>query len=263
MVLLKTAPLFAQFDFPPMAGSATALGGAHVALTDEESALFNVAGLANMESPFVSMSVRHSFIVDGIGYASVGAAIPVNYGSWALNAVHYGNTDYNEQQISFLYAMPIGDAVSLGAAFYYLHSATSDPYYDPLHRFTFAVAMQYYPTELITVGFKAYNPIAVVSESSQSVRTPSLFNLGVSYRVLDELLAVVEVEKNLYHLATLRFGLQYEFLDDYAFRIGLNTQPVIYSFGFGMQFEHFGADLAVQIHNVLGTTSFLSAHYRF
>ena len=263
VVLLNTAPLFAQFDFPPMSGASAAMGGASVALSDNGTALYNVAGLARMERAEVSLAVRQGFLEEGLGYASVGGAVPTSFGSWAASVVHYGNSDYNEQQVSMAYAMPIGEFFSLGAAFHYLHSGTSDPYYDQLHRFTFSLAMQYFPSDELTVGFKAYNPVAVVAENAESVPVQALFNLGVAYRILDELLAVAEVEKNLYYQSTLRFALQYQFNDAYALRVGLNTKPVIYTFGAGVQFDHLGADFSVQIHNVLGMTPLLSAHYSF
>ena len=113
------------------------------------------------------------------------------------------------------------------------------------------------------MGFRAFNPVAVVSDDERSLRVPALFNLGFSYKIMEDLLAVAEVEKNLYQLATLRFGLEYIFVEDYAFRVGINTQPVIYTFGFGLRKDHFGADIAAEFHNVLGFTPLMSLNYKF
>ena len=263
VALLLATPLFAQFDFPSMGGASSAMGGASVALPDDESALINVAGLAWVDKGLVALAVRQNFLAEGLGYAATGFAMPLPFGTAALSGVHYGNSDYHEQRATLSYAVPLSDDIALGAAFHYLHSGTSDPYYSPLNRVTFTVAMQYRYSDDLSVGFKAYNPVAVVADGDDLLRVPAVFNLGVAYKLTPELLTVVEAEKTLYRLPTLKIGLSYSFYEYYAFRVGVNTQPIIYTFGFGMKREHFGADMAVQIHNILGVTPQLSLHYSF
>ena len=263
VVLFYTAPLFAQFDFPSLGGRSAAVGGCSVALDDAESAFDNLAAMGGLEHAVLSLSARQQFVAEGMGYARFAAAVPVGFGAWGASLVHYGNSDYNEQQLSLNYAIPAGRKVKVAAGFHYLHSGTSDAYYEPIHLVTFSVAVQYTPSERLTVGFKAFNPFAAELHTDVYMRTPARFNLGVAYRLLDELLAVVEAEKNLYCDATLRMGLEYHFLEHYDFRIGLNTRPTIYTIGFGMEQRHWGIGLSAQMHQVLGMTPQLSAYYCF
>lgn len=263
VALLKVAPLFAQFDFPSMSGASAAMGGASVMLCDEESALFNMAGLAWSESPMVSLSARHNVLSEGIGHASVGFSVPIGFGSVGASMIHYGNADYGEWQYSVVYGIPISPSVSAGAGFHYLRSSTSDPYYEPLGRATFSLAMQYKPSDRMVVGFKAFNPIAVMAESDEGVPIPAIFALGVACWLRDELMAVAEIEKNIYYSPSLRIGLDYHFLDYYYARIGVGTQPAIYTFGAGMQRDHLGTSMSVQVHSLMGTTPQLSLRYLF
>lgn len=256
-------PLFAQFDFPPMGGASSAMGGTSVALDDDESAVTGIAGLAWLKSGMAALSCRNNFNTEGLGYIAAAFAMPVNVGGWSLSAVHYGNVDYNEQRVSLAYALPLSKTLSLGAAFHYLHSGTSDPYYDPLNRLTFSVAMLLRPDDRLSVAFKAFNPIAVTVGDQQGSHSPAVFNLGVAYWLLEDMQAVAEVEKNYYRPASLRFGMQYRFFEDYYFRMGLATNPVIYTFGMAMQKDHLGLSMAFQIHSVLGMTPHLSLNYRF
>lgn len=255
--------LQAQFDFPSMGGRSSALGGCSVALCDAESSLDNWASMGGLEHTVLSLSVRQQFVSEGMGYARFAAAVPVGFGAWGASLVHYGNSDYNEQQITLAYAIPAGRKVLLAAGLHYLHSATVDPYYNPVNLFTFSLSLQYAPSKRLTVGFKAYNPFAAELHTDVYMRTPARFNLGVAYRLIDELLAVVEAEKDLYNEATLRMGVEYHFFEHYAFRVGLNTHPTIYTFGFGMRQRHWGADVSAQLHQVLGMTPHLSAYYCF
>ena len=263
VALLFATPLFAQFSFPAMGGRSAAMGGSAITLGDEESAMHNIAALAQVDNFAVAASFRQGFMEEGMGCASFGGVVPVGFGAGALTFLHFGNADYNEQGVNLLYGIPIGQRIAMGVGFHYLHSGTSDPYYEPLNRMTFSLALRYAPTKAFSVGFRAFNPSAVVSDADASPRLPALLNLGLSYRLTEQLLAVAEVEKDLQHLATLRFGVEYLFHEVYAFRVGFNTQPAVYTFGFGLCKEHFGADIAAEFHSVLGLTPQLSLNYRF
>lgn len=263
VALLYATPLFAQFDFPSFGGRGAAMGGVSVALDDEVSAMYNISALNGIESAAVAISARQSFVVDGMGVFSLGGIVPLGFGSMAATVEHFGDNDYNEQRVSLAYALPLGRTMSFGVAFHYMHSGTSDPYYEPLNRLTFSTALRFRPSDDFTVAFKAFNPSAGMSDSELSLRIPAVFSLGVSYRIIDELLAVGEVEKNLYEPSTLRFGLEYLLQEGWFIRVGVNTRPAIYTFGLGLRQGRFGADLAAQFHNVLGLTPQLSLQYRF
>lgn len=263
VVLLHATPLFAQFDFPTMNGSSAAMGGMSVVTSDPTAAYSTLADLATLQTTTISLAVRQNLMADGLRYLSAAAAIPISFGGMSLSAIHFGDAEYNEQSFSLAYGIPLGEDISLGAAFHYLHSATSDPYYDPIHRFTFSVAMRYTPTDELLLAFKAYNPIAVFSDKESRVHTPAVFTLGAAYWLSSELLAAAEIEKNLIYDATLRLGLQYCFHENYFARVGISTQPVLYTFGFGAKWEHLGADLAFQFSSHIGITPLMSLSYTF
>ena len=209
------------------------------------------------------MAFRQSFMVEGMGYCFAGVALPTKSGTWGADIIHYGNSDYHEQKVSIDYAMLLGRAVSAGVAFHYLHSGTSDAYYTPQNMFTFSLALQYLPSDRITVGFKAFNPIAVRLDSYDNVHIPAMFNLGMAYAFMDELIGVAEVEKQLYRPSTLRFGVEYCFYEQFFLCTGISTNPVVYSMGFRMQWHDVGFNMAAQMHQSLGFTPQLSLNYQF
>lgn len=263
VVLLYVTPLFAQFDFASPGGRGAAMGGASVSLDDEASAMSNVAALSGVRRTTVVMGVRQCFMAERMGTFVLGGALPLGTGCGAAMVEHYGNSDYNEQRVSLDYALPLGNSISLGVALHYLHSGTADPYYDPLNRVTFSTAIRYKPSDDFAVAFKAFNPVSVKSDSEYSLQIPAIFTLGVSYMLTDELLIVGEVEKDIYREAMLRFGLEYALQEAYFFRVGINTVPAIYTMGFGLRQGKFGADIAIQYHNVLGITPQVSLQYSF
>lgn len=261
VVLLHATPLFAQFDFPSMSGCSAAMGGMAVATNDPAMAYQTIADLATLQTATISMAVRQNIMADGLRHLSAAIAVPLSYGGASLSAIHFGDADYNEQIITLAYGIPLGEGISMGAAFHYLHSATSDAYYDPLHRLTFSLAMRYTPTDELSVAFKTYNPIAALSDKESGVHTPAVFTLGATYWLSNELLGAAEIEKNLFHDATLRLGLQYCFHDSYFARVGIATQPVLYTIGFGARWEHLASDMAFQFSSHLGLTPLLTLSY--
>lgn len=263
VVLLHATPLFAQFEFPSMSGSAAAMGGISVAINDPQSAFSSIAGLATLPSSNILLAVRQNIMAEGLTWAALATSSPLALGGYSVSLLYFGDASYNEQMLSFAYALPLSKILSLGAAIHYLRSATSDPYYDPFHHLTFSLALRYAPDDKLSISFRAYNPLAVATDELQGIHTPAIFTLGASYRLTNELLLAAEVEKNLLYDASLRLGLQYLFLKNYFLRAGLSTTPMLYSFGFGAKWESFGADLAFQFSSVLNPAPLLSVYYSF
>jgi len=263
VALLYAAPLFAQFDFPSMGGRSAAMGGVSVSLDDEMSAMHVAAVLSRKDKVSLAIGARQDFLAQGMGYAMLGGIVPVGFGATSVSVVHYGNKDYNEQQFTAAYGMPLGEVVSLGASLHYLHSGTSDPYYAPIHRLTFSLSLSACPSDDIRIGFRAFNPVAALSDGRGVDGLPVVFDIGVLYKLLEDLIVVAEVEKSLYYQASVRVGLEYALQQMYFFRIGVNSFPTVYTFGFGMKPGSFGIDMAAQIHSVLGMTPQLSLYYCF
>jgi len=262
VVLFFATPLFAQFDFPPTSAVSTALGGCSVALTDEQAAV-SIGAAAWSEDVVVELSALQPYYTKDLGIGSLNVVVPLGHGGLLAEFLHSGSSDYFEQRASLGYSLRLDKSLSLGAEFHYLHSGTSDGYYDPLRRVTFTLAMQYRHSETLSVGFKAYNPIAVFADDDFSPNVPAIFNMGASYRFVPSMLAFVEVEKNLYHSASLHVGVEYVIDDSYYLRAGMSTQPVAYAFGVGCTGSHFGCDIAVAYNTLLGITPSLSVHYLF
>ena len=263
VVLFRTAPLFAQFDFHVVSGAAAAMGDVTVIDDEPLAATYGIASLASQSKTSLAASFTHGFVSEGLDVAALAFVHPLSFGSAAMAVDRFGDKLYNELRASLAYAIPLGDNVEIGTAFHYLHSGTSDVLYDPFHRITFSLALRYLPVEDMSISFRAFNPIAVLSSSSEDVRIPAIFSLGATYLLLDELLGAAEIEKNLIYPVNFKFGVEYRFLASYAFRLGLETNPLRYSLGFGIKGDQWGVDVAAKMNNYIGMTSVLSIYYSF
>ncbi len=239
------------------------MGGAAMALSDMESALYNIAALPAQQQTALTIAFNQPYTASEFATSHIGLALPLKTGTTAASITHYGNATYHEEQLTCSYALPLNKHLFTGISLVYLHAGTDDGYYEPQNLLSFSLALFYQPSEALSIGFRAYNPAAVRLSSSSVIHTPALFNLGIGYQLSDELLAVAEVEKNLYHNASLRMGVEYSFRQIFAARIGFVTEPLSYTFGLGVLHNGLSVNLAGAVHPVLGLTPLLSAHYRF
>lgn len=240
------------------------MGGASVALGDLESAFYNVSALAWQSQRGVAVALQAPYALEGFSYKWAALAMPVATGSWAASYVHYGGEEYSEQQVSLAYALPVSQRLAAGAALHYLYSGTSDPHYRPQHLLTFSLAMQYRQSDALSVGFRAYSPVSMsLTAAAEEFRVPAVFNLGVAWHPVADLLAIAELEEVAGNRPRLRCGLEYRFLDFLYARAGLATGPAVWCFGAGLHRPVWALDLGAQWHTALGLTPHLSLCYLF
>lgn len=255
---------FGQFCFPPTGARSAAMGGCGTALNDVESATINIASIARQRRSQVALSYRNEYLQTKLSYKSLTATYTIKKsGSLMAHYTHYGSTTYNEQQAMLGYALPVSQKLSLGVGVDYLHSGASIAGYSE-NLLTCSLGLQFYPTERLTLGTSVFNPLFVKSSSTiVEMRIPVDFRVGIAYRILQPLLATVEVEKNIYETAALRCGLEYTYNSWLSARVGMSTQPMNLTFGAGVNRSHYAIDLALQYHTILGLTPHLSLLYQF
>lgn len=251
-----------QFAFPVVGARAASMGGVSVALSDFWSATDNVAALSELDEPTFGTALRQNFMLDRLCYKTLAFAVPVSkVGAVGLRYTHFGSAVYSEQRLSALYSQRLGKRVAVAAELDYLYCGTNDVYYDNYHRITFAVGTQMYLTPDFTVGFHVFNPFAVALNKAYNQSIPSVVRLGVAYNITSQLLAAVEFEKNLYMRHTIRSGVEYKFLDCFYARLGFSTEPLIYTFGVGVERRRWTVDIGTQVHNALGVSPMVAVTY--
>ncbi len=262
LYVLLSVGCMSQFAFPAVGGRAGAMGGVSVALTDFWSAVDNVAALQDVGGPAVGAALKQTFMMDRLSYKTVAFSVPVSkVGAFAMRYTHFGKAIYSEQRLSAAYSQRLGSHVAVGAELCYLYCGTNDIYYNNYHRITFAVASQMYITPDFTIGFHVFNPFAVALNANYNLPIPSVVRLGMAYSITPDLMASVELEKNIYMRCSIRSGLEYIFLNSFYARLGFSTAPLIYTFGVGVERGRWSADIGTQVHNALGVSPMLSVMY--
>ena len=255
---------FAQFSLPTQSAVGGALGGCSAVLDDFWSRINNVAGIAKIDRPSVGLSFRENFLLSELSYKSVAFTIPVTKSSTLGSSyTHFGNSDYNEQRVNLLYAQSFGQMFAIGVELDYLHSGVSDAYYESSNLFTFGLGLQFHPSNTFKMGVHIFNPISMHYQTDIKMDIPALFRAGVAYNFIKNATASVDFVKDINYKSDLCIGLAYTFFEFVNIRIGLSTNPLVYSFGFGIDHNKWGLDFAMQVHSQLGITPQISTTYKF
>ncbi len=257
----------------PSGGRTNGMGNAAVALSDFWSLQNNQAGIADFASVATSIYYQNRFLVNELGLKSAGFILPTPSGVFGLSYHYFGYNQYNESKIGLAFGKTFGERFSAGIQIDYLaYKLQGD--YGKEGLFTFEIGLQHKISEKVVIGAHAFNPIRAKLTDDPEERVPSIFRLGAAFNVSDELVLVLETEKNLDYKPNIRTGLEYKVAEKIFVRVGYESVPALtgsenlsvssqYSFGFGLYLGALEVDFAAQIHQTLGWSPSISMIYRF
>ena len=281
----------AQANGPGTRGArAAALGNAAVALAgaDVWAGTANPAALGDLSRPSVGFYAEHrSFsaaltvaaraVALPLGAAAVSApagpldasaapAAPANaaaaqaalprYGTVAFEAQRYGGSLYNETRLGAAYGYRLGQ-ISVGARLDALQISIEGLGSRRVVLASLGGQAELVPNRL-TFGAYLYNLNQARVASYQNERVPTILKAGLAYRPTNQVLLVVETEKDVERDANFKAGLEYRPVPLLAARIGLATLTEQVSAGVGLRFGDFGLDYAAAFQQALGFSQHLS-----
>lgn len=233
--LLPALQAFPQFVYQPLSARSSALGGCFVGDGPER---------------YVSMGYRAAFGMAGCATASLDASFLLGErGRLTLGYSHFGDVDYAEHQALLGCSLRVGRQVALGVAAGYYVQAVGDGHYAARRWLAPAV------TACVGVSPKV-RFTAMAGTRPWDKSRPWRMHAGLSYRAVNRLLTLVEVEGE--ERWRLRMGVEYCYRQHFFFRTGLATAPLVITAGVGVYYGRYLVDLSVESHPVLGLTPHLS-----
>ncbi len=250
---------FAQNGYPPSAGArGVAMGFTGVLFQDIHSTFRNQSGLAFLEGWSIMAQVEQRFITSDIRMAALGTALPTNAGTFGLNFQYYGVPLYNEQRFGLNYAIRLAEGFSIGAQFDYFGISIEE--YGQKWFPTFEIGFQASITKELRIGGHVFNPIRV--EVVQEELLPTLIQAGISYAPKEQVLLILEVEKDIDRPIRVKGALEYFLLDRLPIRVGVATQPAAITFGLGFYLtKGLGVQAASSWDSLLGFSPSFSLDY--
>ncbi|MBD3367592.1 MAG: hypothetical protein GF405_05405 [Candidatus Eisenbacteria bacterium] len=251
------------FDNLNLSPRARAMGGAFVAVSDDETAVFtNPAGLAEQEGVGVYGSYVDLYGYDFLDLGSVAARVPTKYGTIGVGgrvlAVEYGGVDLERETTlavahGFTVMKDVHSSLSLGYAvnLYGLSFGAEDLAGEDLGDATTVgldIGVMGTLRTRTSFGFflKNFNNPKMGEPDAEDL--PRWFTAGVAYNPYGGVTTSLEFQKQDTQDLRACFGLEFEIAEYLTLRGGLQNQPDRLSVGFGTHWRMVRIDYSYTSH---------------
>lgn len=230
-----------------------AMGSATVALSDFWSVFNNPAGSAWEQKIKAGFSFENRFLVKELSYKVMGLSIPLKPGNIGITASQYGNSLYSEIKAGLSFSRKFGKYFAASVQLDYFRVQIAESYGNK-NMISFEVGLFYKAGRSISLGLHFLNPVPIKLGTNPPEFLPMVIRLGIAYTFSPAFLAIVEAEKDINSKMIIKAGAEYHFARSFYARLGISTNPTLFSFGFGLGFGRFSFDFASGYHPVLGFT---------
>jgi len=166
----------------------------------------------------------------------------------------------NTKRIGLAYGKALGKRLAIGVQLNYFRTAIGGDY-GQAHALSFEIGFYSKLSDQLELGAHIFNPIGAQIGQVAPQNIPISFQLGLLYKVDTKLHLATEVEKILDQKTSYKFGLEYFIVEKFIFRIGVATQPTLFTFGFGLNMNKLQLDIGTGFHQTLGFTPQISLRY--
>jgi hypothetical protein len=234
------------------------MGDASVTLSGYWSAFQNTAGIARSEQMEVGASYENKFGMAGFNYMAAGVTTPLYSGNIFIGAFRFGDELYNEHKVSLGYATEIG-IIQLGGRVNYLQYQILDFGTKNTYSIDFGGIAALTPQ--LILGAQALNISQSTISEEDDQMVPTLLKLGISYRPTDYFMLNVEIEKDLQRKSLIKVGAEYNFLEKFYLRSGIQSAGFQTFYGVGFKYLSLQWDYALNNHPQLGMSHSFSMQY--
>ncbi len=245
----------------PQGARSAGMGGSSVVLTDIWSVYNNQAALAGIHNISFATYFSNRFAVKELSTKSFAFALPVSAGTFGLSYSNFGYSLYNENKIGLAFAKQLWNILSVGIQIDYFRTHLGEDYGNH-NNISGEIGILAEPIKNFVIGAHLTNPTKTKIADYQDERMPTIFRLGVGYTFSDKVTVSVEGMQELDEDIVFKTGIEYNIVKNLYLRTGISTNPVLNSFGLGLLFKNFKADMAFSKHPVLGYSTHFSLSYQ-
>lgn len=253
-LLLLSSSTFAQLHFNSTAGTqSNGMAGNGVSLNGVDALFNNQAGIASCEKFSFIVSTELRNLIPDLTAIGAGVTIPVDgFGVFGISASNLGLADYTEQKIGIAYARSLYPNFDLGLQLDILNTSITN--FGSTTTGTFELGfIAGFGTKFKVAGH-IFSPVGIsILEENNDVN--SRLRIGGSYSPSDKVRILLELDKWYQNDLTVKGGFEYQMVKNAAVRIGISSNPTLYSIGLSYNiFGDMSLDGAFSSHPFLGGT---------
>jgi hypothetical protein len=246
--------ILALFSFPVhgqliMGAKSLGMGQTSVALPQNNWAIFANPATINTDNTSIGFYGLRNYGFSELTDMAAAATIPTKFGVAGFGFHRYGDNLFNEMRVRIAYKHE----------WRMLHFAVTGNYnhisfgsgYGSGGALGVDVGLAAELTEDLWIGARSSN---VNKPEYQDIdeELPRDIIIGFSYSLNELALFAFDVAKDVRFPVSYRGGIEVDIFQGLLGRIGVTTEPLSFSGGFGFSQEMWGVNLAVQKHELLG-----------
>lgn len=238
------------------------MGNASLNFENVFSNFHNQAGLATIQNVSAGIAYKNNFLLAETGLKAAAFAIPIKKaGVIGVNVSSFGFDQFAENKYGLAFAKNFGDKLSMGLQLDYLQTRFTEPYGQKGVLFG-QFGIQSKINDELMLGVHLYNPTRSSLDKQLNDRVPTILKTGISYTFNEQVITVLEVEKDLEQKINVKAGAEYGVHEKFDVRFGLNSLQRKVSFGAGINLEDWEIDLASEYHQNLGFVPSMSVRWQ-
>lgn len=235
----------------PSGGRSMSMANASVTFNDVWAYHNNPAALADVDKFSAGLSYENRFLLKELQSQGLAIAIPLKVGVLSFGGQMYGYTQYRSYKAGLGYSMKLSEKFFAGVQLNYQGLSLSE-FYGSKSSMTAEAGIYAKFTKNWKMGLSVFNLGRVRLSDYADDRFSTIMRLGSSYDFSEKLVFAVEVEKDLEYDPRFKMGIDYQVIDNFYVRGGVQTTPLELTFGFGYHFKQIHLDLGSAYHQVLG-----------
>lgn len=193
-------------------------------------------------------------------------ACPNEWLPFGVDVSSFGYDDWRESRFRLFMGKLLNGKWSLGFAVQYHLLQAEGVREGNGSRLSTDLGATYSPVENLLIGMLIKNLPSVAFGKNRSDNKSIniyLLQLGFQWTVINNMLIAASLGTEKEYALTAHLGVEYTAFDSFHIRAGIQTSPLLPSFGIGYDLARFTIDVATQYHSVLGMSSGLGITYHF
>jgi hypothetical protein len=260
LLLTKVKSLYGQVVLP-VGARANALANTSITVNDCWSYFHNPGVVPVKKSVQVGVFYQTRFLAKEVQQQALTGVIPVKKGAFSVGAQFYGYEQFRFSRIGMGYALALSDNISFGVQGN-LNQLRLGGNYGSTLKGTIEAGF------LATLSPKWKMGMSVFNIGRQTIwkngdRYGTTMKLGASYEPSIKVKTLFELEKQVLYPMNAKCAFEYFPNESFAIRIGTQTQPFLFAFGFSYLKNKLQIDLSSQFHSYLGWTPGIGFNYQF
>jgi hypothetical protein len=249
-----------SFGYLPAAGAeSVGMGGIGLSVQNVFCAANHQALMPWQKKSAMGLSVINRYGLKELNQVTLAAVVPYHNFGYGFKWYNFGTSSYQENVIglSAAHAFRPNFSIGLGADYRTLNIVN----YGRTAKLTIEFSMAAKLNEQLALAFRAVNPNRTRLAPDQDERLSSLYQMGLSYKVNQQVMVLMQVEKNNAFKPELKCGVNYEPKKDFHLRFGFATLQPQFTFGLGYKYKKCRMEWASAFHQTLGLSSTLSVAF--